>query len=110
MSESASECAMQVVRHRNWGASWQRKKIEMKKMKKFFCGEVCAPEFARVGVQRKMVDGHRVCRIQVAKFAEVVNNLLVRGVDIIRKRLRGRLLMQEIWAHWQIFAGNKIGF
>ncbi len=78
MSASASECAWQVVRHRNWGASWQRKKTEKKKMKNFFCGEVCAPEFARVGVQRKMVDGHRVCGNQVTKFVELVNNLLVR--------------------------------
>ena len=51
----------------------------MKKMKKLFCGEVCALEFERVGVQRKMVDGHRVCGNQVAKFVELVNNLPVRG-------------------------------
>ncbi len=46
----------------------------MKKMKKFFCGKVCAPEFARVGVQRKMVDGHRVFGNQLAKFVELVNS------------------------------------
>ncbi len=75
---SASPCAWQVVRHRNWDASWQRRKTEMKKMKKFFCGEVCAPEFARVGVQRKMVDGHLERENQVAKFIELAYNLLVR--------------------------------
>ena len=51
----------------------------MKKMKKFFCGEVCAPEFERVGVQRKMADGHRVRGNQVAKFIELANNPPVRG-------------------------------
>ena len=50
----------------------------MKKMKKFFCVEVCAPEFARVGVQRKMADGHRERGNQVAKFVELANNLPVR--------------------------------
>ncbi len=110
MSASASECTWQAVRHRNQGAFWQRRKIAMKKMKKFVCGEVCAPELARVGVQRKMVDGHRVFGNQVAKFVELVNSPQARGVYIIRKRLRGRLLMKEIWTHRQIFAGNKIGF
>ncbi len=47
-------------------------------MKKFFCDEVCAPEFARVGVQRKMADGHRERRNQVAKFVELANNPPVR--------------------------------
>ncbi len=56
LNASASECAWQVARHRD--ARRQRKKIETKKMKKFFCVEVCAPEFARVGVQRKIVDEH----------------------------------------------------
>ena len=110
MSASASECAWQVVHHRNWGASWQRRKIEMKKMKKFFCGEVCVSEFARVGVQRNLCVGYRVFGSQVAKFVELVNSPPARGVYIIRKRLRGRLLMKEIWAHGQIFAGNKVGF
>ncbi len=55
MNASASECAWQVARH--WNARRQRRKIETKKMKKFY-DEVCAPEFARVGVQRKMVDEH----------------------------------------------------
>ncbi len=48
-------------------------------MKKFVCGEVCAPEFARVGVQRKMVDGHRVFGNQVAKFVELVISPPARG-------------------------------
>ncbi len=48
-------------------------------MKKFFCGEVCAPEFVRVGVPRKLVDGHRVIGNQVAKFVELVNSHPVRG-------------------------------
>ncbi len=73
---SASECAWQVARHRN--ASWLRGKIEMKKMKKFFCVEVCAPECARVGVQKAMADGHRERGNQVAKFVELANNPLVR--------------------------------
>ena len=76
LSASASECALQVARRRN--ASLQRRKIETKKMKKFFCVEVCAPEFARVGVQRKMADGHRERGNQVAKFIELAYNLLVR--------------------------------
>ncbi len=50
----------------------------MKKMKKLFCGEVCAPEFARVGVQRATADGHLVHGNQVAKFVELVNNPPVR--------------------------------
>ena len=50
----------------------------MKKLKKFFCVEVCAPEFACVGVQRRMADGHRERGNQVAKFVELVNNLPVR--------------------------------
>ncbi len=50
----------------------------MKKMKKFFCVEVCAPEFARLGVQRRMVDGHRERGNQVAKFVELGKNLPVR--------------------------------
>ncbi len=48
-------------------------------MKKIVCGEVCAPEFAHVGVQRKMVDGHRVFGSQVAKFVELVNSPLAMG-------------------------------
>ena len=51
----------------------------MKKMKKFVCSKVCAPEFARVGVQRKMVDGHRVVGSQVAKFVELANSPPARG-------------------------------
>ncbi len=76
LNASARECAWQVARHRN--ASWQRRKIETKKMKKFFCVEVCALEFARVGVQRNMVDGHLECENQVAKFVELAYNLLAR--------------------------------
>ena len=75
-SASASECALQVAHHRD--ARRQRKKIETKKRKKFFCVEVCAPEFARVGVQRKIADGHRERGNQVAKFVELVNNPPVR--------------------------------
>ena len=60
------------------GCELQRRKTEMKKMKKFFCGEVCALEFARVGVQGKMADEHRECRNQVANFVELANNLPVR--------------------------------
>ncbi len=44
-----------------------------------FCREVCAPECARVGVQRKMVDGHPVFGSQVTKFVELVNSPSVRG-------------------------------
>ncbi len=76
LNASASECAWQVAHHRNAGR--QRRKIETKKMKKFFCVEVCAPEFARVGVQRKMADEHRERGNQVAKFVELANNRLVR--------------------------------
>ena len=46
----------------------------MKKMKKFFCVEVCALEFARVGVQRAMADGHRERGNQVAKFVQLASN------------------------------------
>ena len=76
LNASASECAWQVARYRN--VRRQQRKIETKKMKKFFCIEVCAPEFASVGVQRKMADGHRERGNQVAKFVELVNNLPVR--------------------------------
>ncbi len=76
LNASASECAWQVARHRN--ASWQQRKVETKKMKKFFCVEVCAPEFAHVGVQRKMADGHLESKNQVAKFVELAYNLLAR--------------------------------
>ncbi len=74
-----SECARQVVRHRNLFACVQQMKIGTKKMKKFACGEVCALEVARVGVQRKMVDGHRVFGSRVAKFVELVNSPPARG-------------------------------
>ncbi len=50
----------------------------MKKRKKFFCVEACAPEFARVGVQRAMADEHRERGNQVAKFIELANNPPVR--------------------------------
>ena len=50
----------------------------MKKMKKFFCNEVYALELARVGVPRKMADGHRERGNQVAKFVELANNPPVR--------------------------------
>ncbi len=71
-STSASECAWQVARHRC--VRRQKKKIETKKRKKFFGVEVCAPEFARVGVQRKIVDEHRERGNQVAEFVELANN------------------------------------
>ncbi len=48
-------------------------------MKKIICGEVCAPEFAGVEVQREMVDGHRVCGSQVSKFVGEVNSPPARG-------------------------------
>ncbi len=73
-----SECAWQVVRHQKF-ACVQQMKIATKKMKKFICGEVCALEVARVGVPRKMVDGHRVFGSQVAKFVEYVNSPPARG-------------------------------
>ena len=76
LNASASECAWQVARRRNAGR--QRRKIETKKMKKFFCVEVCALEFARVGVQRAMADEHRERGNQVAKFVELANNRPVR--------------------------------
>ncbi len=76
LNTSASECAWQVARYRN--ARRQRRKIETKKMKKFVCFEVCAPEFARVGVQRKSADKHRERGNQVAKFIELANNRPVR--------------------------------
>ncbi len=76
LNASGSECAWQVARHRS--ARRQRRKIETKKTKKFFCVKVCAPEFARVGVQRKMADEHRERGNQVAKFVELANNRLVR--------------------------------
>ncbi len=54
-------------------------KIATKKMKKIICGEVCAPEFARAGLPRKMVDGHRVFGSLVTKFVGQVNNPPARG-------------------------------
>ncbi len=79
MSASGSECAWQAARHRNLDASWQWRKTDTKKMKKFFCGEVCVLVFARVGVQRATADGHQVRGNQVAKFVELANNPPVRG-------------------------------
>ena len=72
MSASANECAWQVARHRC--VRWQKKKIEMKTRKKFSGVEVCAPDFARVGVQRKFVCEHREHGNQVAEFFEPENN------------------------------------
>ena len=72
LSASASECALQVARHRC--VRRQKKTIETKKRKKFFGDEVCAPEFARVGVQRKLVDEHRERGNRVAEFVELANN------------------------------------
>ncbi len=72
---SASDCALQVARHRR--VRRQKKTIETKKRKKFFGVEVCAPEFARVGVQRKIVDEHRERGNRVAEFVELANNLRV---------------------------------
>ncbi len=73
-----SECAWQVVHHRK-SFAMERMKIATKKMKKFFCGEVCVLEFAHVGVQRKMVHAHRVFGSQVAKFFELGNCPPARG-------------------------------
>ena len=75
MSASVSECAWQVARHRCVG--WQKKMIETKTRKRFFCVEVCALDFARVGVQRKFVCEHREHGNQVAEFVELANNLQV---------------------------------
>ena len=72
MSASASECAWQVVHHRY--ARRQKKKIETKKRKKFFGVEVCAPDFASVGVQRKIVGEHRERGNQAAEYVELANN------------------------------------
>ncbi len=90
MNTSVSECAWQVAHHRN--VRWQRRKIETKKMKKFFCVEVCAPEYARVGVQRKMADEHRERRNQVAKFVELANNRPVR----VGGRHQGKIARQVV--------------
>ncbi len=75
MSASASECAWQVARHRC--VRWQKKMIETKTRKKIFGVEVCAPECARVGVQRKIVCERREHGNQVAEFVELANNLQV---------------------------------
>ncbi len=72
MSASASECAWQVARHRC--VRLQKKMIETKKRKKFFGVEVCVPDFARVGVQRKIVGEHREHGNQVAEYVELENN------------------------------------
>ncbi len=48
--------------------------IETKKRKKFCGVEVCAPDFARVGVQRKMACEHREHGNQVVEFVELANN------------------------------------
>ena len=72
LSASASECAWQVAHH--WCVRRQKKTIETKKRKKFSGVEVCALEFARVGVQRKIVDEHRERGNQVAEFVELANN------------------------------------
>ncbi len=48
--------------------------IEMKTRKKFSGVEVCAPDFARVGVQRKIACEHREHGNQVAGFVEPANN------------------------------------
>ncbi len=71
MSASANEFAWQVARHRC--VRWQKKKIETK-MRKKFCVEVCAPDFACVGVQRKFVCEHREHGNQVVEFVELANN------------------------------------
>ena len=75
VSASASECALQVARHRC--VRWQKKKTETKTRKKFSGVEVCAPDIARVGVQRKFVCEHREHGNQVAEFVELANNLQV---------------------------------
>ncbi len=75
MSASASECAWQVAHHHY--ARRQKRKIETKKRKKFFGVEVCALACARVGVQGKVVDGHRERGNPAAKFVEPANNLQV---------------------------------
>ena len=76
MSASVNECAWQVARHRC--VRWQKRKIETKTRKKFSGVEVCAPDFARVGVQRAVADEHRERGNQVAKFVELANNPPVR--------------------------------
>ncbi len=48
-------------------------------MKKIICCKVCAPEFARAVVQRKMVDGHQVFGSLVIKFVGQVNSPPARG-------------------------------
>ena len=50
----------------------------MKKKKKVFCAEVCAPDFARVGVQGVLADEHQERGNQVAEFVELANNPPVR--------------------------------
>ncbi len=72
MSASANECAWQVACYRC--VRWQKKMIERKTRKKFFGVEVCAPDFARVGVQRMVVCEHREHGNQVAEFVELANN------------------------------------
>ena len=72
MSASANECAWQVARHRC--VRRQKKMTETKTRKKLFGVEVCAPDFARVGVQRKFVCEHREHGNQVAEFVELANN------------------------------------
>ncbi len=64
-------------------------------MKKFVCGEVCAPEFARVGVQRKMVDGHRVFGSQVGKFVELVNSPPARGGGHHQEKFAKEVVAEE---------------
>ncbi len=73
---------------------FQQKKIATKKMKKSVCGEVCALEVARVEVQQKMVDGHRVFRSQVAKFVELVNSPPARG-DVHHQEKVARQVVDE---------------
>ena len=75
MSASANECAWQVARH--LCVRRQKKKIETKTRKKFFGVEVCALDFARAGVQQKIVGEHRERGNQVAEFVELANNLQV---------------------------------
>jgi hypothetical protein len=67
----------------------------MKKMKKFVCGEVCALAFARVGVQRELVDGHRVIGNEVAKFVELVNSPPARGGGVRHQEMVARQVFDE---------------
>ncbi len=60
---------------------------------------MCALEVARVGVQRKMVDGHRVFGSQVAKFVELVNSPPARG-GVHHQGKVARQVVDELVVHF----------